>query len=103
MIFIEKGLNILKKGGLLSYITPNTLLTNYYYKKIRKILVDNSTISKLIEIKGKVFKDAETGGNLISIIKKGIHDLNAKSISFEDPELLLNLNENNFDEVNSKI
>jgi hypothetical protein len=100
VIFIEKGLNILKKGGLLSYITPNTLLTNYYYKKIRKILVDNSTISKLIEIKGKVFKDAETGGNLISIIKKGIHDLNAKSISFEDPELLLNLNENNFDEVN---
>ncbi len=72
-IFIEIGKKILKKNGLLGYITPNTILTNYYFKNIRNLLLNFTKISLLINIKGRVFDKAETGGNLILIFEKNDH------------------------------
>ena len=38
IIFIELGLNLLKKGGIISYIVKNTLVSAKYSEQIRKIL-----------------------------------------------------------------
>lgn len=90
VVFIEKGLSILKERGFLSYITPNTLLTNYYFKNIRKIILEHSNIIELTEIKGQVFEDAETGGNLIFILKNENNIVNEIKVnSFFNPEDLL--------------
>ena len=101
VVFIEKGLSILKEKGFLSYITPNTLLTNYYFKNMRKILLEQSNIIELTEIKGQVFKDAETGGNLIFILKneKDIVD-EIRVNSFLNPEDLLK--NNNFEKISQQ-
>lgn len=70
VVFMEKGIELLKDKGILGFITPNTLLTNYYFKKTRNILLSSTNIMFLINIHGKVFEDAETGGNLITIFEK---------------------------------
>ena len=102
VLFMEQGLALLKKGGILGYIIPNTLLTNYYYKKLRKILLKNTKILQLIEILGVIFNDAETGGNLISIIQKDEFNENniIKSVSFKEPDFLNSLNLDKFNLIN---
>jgi type I restriction-modification system DNA methylase subunit len=55
-IFIERGYEITKKGGFLSYINPNSILINSSYAKIRKLLVDD--VSNIIKLPDNVFPDA---------------------------------------------
>ena len=55
-IFIEKGYDILKKHGFLSFINPNSILVNSTYTKIRKMLLDDMTT--IIKLPDDVFEDA---------------------------------------------
>tara|TARA_B100000963_G_C22624323_1_gene671556 strand:+ start:137 stop:3157 length:3021 start_codon:yes stop_codon:yes gene_type:complete len=55
-IFIEKGYDILKKHGFLSFINPNSILVNSSYTKIRKMLLDD--ITSIIKLPDDVFEDA---------------------------------------------
>lgn len=55
-IFIEKGYEILKKYGFLSFINPNSILVNSSYTKIRKMLLDDMTT--IIKLPDDVFEDA---------------------------------------------
>jgi hypothetical protein len=90
VIFIEKGLSLLRNKGFLTFITPNTLLTNYYFKKAREYILKNSRILLLSNILGRVFEDAETGGNLITILEKENDKLSLeenilKTMQIQDP------------------
>ena len=55
-IFIEKGFDLIKDGGFLSYINPNSILVNSSYTKIRKLLIDHMTT--IVKLPDGVFKDA---------------------------------------------
>lgn len=100
VLFIEKGISLLKNQGILSYITPNSLLTNYYYKNIRKYLLKNVNILELTEITGQIFEDAETGGNLISIFEKSTsQSKNIRVISLNNSQTLINLSIEKFDSI----
>ena len=55
-IFIEKGYDIVKEYGFLSYINPNSILVNSSYTKIRKMLLDDMTT--IIKLPDDVFEDA---------------------------------------------
>ncbi|WP_346662182.1 Eco57I restriction-modification methylase domain-containing protein [uncultured Methanobrevibacter sp.] len=59
-LFMEKGVNILKESGLLSFIIPNTLLRVTSYKNIRKFLVDNVTINEITDLSSGIFKGVTT-------------------------------------------
>lgn len=56
-LFFEKGISLLKSKGVLSYITPNTYLTNKYIKPLRKYILDNCVIHKIVN-HDKVFTAA---------------------------------------------
>lgn len=72
-IFYEKGILILKNGGMLSYITPYTILKNQYYKEARKFILENTAINILIDFKGNlVFEDAAVDSIILSLKKKKI-------------------------------
>ncbi|PJB14849.1 MAG: hypothetical protein CO118_06490, partial [Flavobacteriales bacterium CG_4_9_14_3_um_filter_32_8] len=59
--FFEKGLDILKKRGVLSYITPNRFLSASYGKALREMLITHSDMISLIDYSDKaVFPDAST-------------------------------------------
>ncbi|MCS7211902.1 MAG: N-6 DNA methylase [Chloroherpetonaceae bacterium] len=69
--FIERAFQLLKKGSkdapsYLGYITPNSYLTQSSYRKLRKLILENYKIVKLVRLPDDIFKGvkAET---LISI------------------------------------
>lgn len=55
LIFLEKGLNLLKFKGFLGYIIPNTWLINLKLKKIRRFIVKEFSISSIVHYMQKVF------------------------------------------------
>jgi hypothetical protein len=89
-LFIQKSLEVLRKEGLFSFIIPNTLLLGDTFKKLRKFILEKAVIVSLLNLKYKVFGEAEIGGNLIFVLgrnrKRGkikveeIQDISAFSV-----------------------
>ena len=67
-IFIEKGYDIVKKYGFLSFINPNSILVNSSYTKIRKMLLDDMTT--IIKLPDDVFEDATVETIIFEFRKK---------------------------------
>lgn len=71
--FIELALNnLIKKNGVLTYITSNTWYYLDKFSNLRKQIIGNSTIDTLIELEKNVFADAPDIVPAIFIIKKEI-------------------------------
>jgi type I restriction-modification system DNA methylase subunit len=64
-MFIGLAAKILSKGGLLSYIIPNTLLLANTMQNLRLFVLNNFSIEELVNIRDRVFEEAEIGGNLV--------------------------------------
>ncbi|MGL5123573.1 MAG: Eco57I restriction-modification methylase domain-containing protein [Fusobacteriaceae bacterium] len=70
--FIEKGIELLKEGGILSYLT-----TNYWFMadsaiKLRKVIKDEGQLIRIDNMNCSVFKDAPGQHNAIFMWKKKI-------------------------------
>lgn len=57
ILFVEKSLNLLKDGGYLSFIVPNSFLGIKSATKSRDHLVRNTEISSIVNILGSTFKN----------------------------------------------
>jgi len=64
VLFIERMVQILKRG-VVHFIIPKSLLFNSYYEGIRKHLIENTEINEIFTITEKVFKGAEVGSSLL--------------------------------------
>lgn len=71
-LFFEKSISILNKKGLLGFITPNTYLMNKYIQKLRKFILENTTIEIIVNYEDSVFVDAGVDVATI-VLKKEIH------------------------------
>lgn len=66
VLFLEKGFNLLKQdSGRIGFIIPKSLLFNTFFKETRLELVKRFKLNHIIDIQGKVFKDAEVGDSII--------------------------------------
>jgi type I restriction-modification system DNA methylase subunit len=54
-LFFEKSISILNGKGLLGFITPNTYLMNKYIQKLRKFILENTTIELIVNYEDSVF------------------------------------------------
>ena len=72
-LFFEKGIDLLKEKGSLSYITPNTYLTNKYIKPLRKYILDSCSIKKIVN-HDKVFDAASVDTATIIMTKEKSED-----------------------------
>lgn len=69
-LFYERGLDILKKGGTICYITSNKWMRSKYGRSLRELLYENTTIYELIDMHGyKVFSSATVDTNIITLKK----------------------------------
>lgn len=68
-IFIERAIELLKKGGYFGFIIPNSILFNSSYKKIRKKLIEETNLIKIVRLPDNVFQDAKVE-TIILIFKK---------------------------------
>lgn len=67
-LFVEKGMELLKRGGNLSYIMPHTWMYLESFKKLRNLILENN-LYKLVKTDKKVFKDAQVETVVICIKK----------------------------------
>jgi hypothetical protein len=68
-LFIEKSTNILRDGGLLSFIIPNTLLRVTSYGEIREFMLKQTAIKKITDMGVGVFSGATTSSVIIVLEK----------------------------------
>lgn len=60
-LFIEKAIKLMKKDGIFGFINPNTYLSADNAFALRRFILENTTINKIIDVsKLPVFKDAST-------------------------------------------
>lgn len=79
-LFFEKSISILNKKGLLGFITPNTYLMNKYIQKLRKFILENTTIAIIVNYEDSVFVDA--GVDVASIVLNKEINQNTKTNVF---------------------
>ncbi|WP_300747777.1 TaqI-like C-terminal specificity domain-containing protein, partial [uncultured Brachyspira sp.] len=68
-IFIEKSIKLLKDNAVISFITPNTFLTNIHSEPLRNYILYNTNILSIVLYKYSVFKDASVD-NCVFILSK---------------------------------
>ncbi len=66
LLFLERGLSLLgKDGAILGYIIPKSLVFNTYFEGTRRSLLSDFAIPEIIEIRDKVFENAEVGDSIL--------------------------------------
>jgi len=65
-VFIELGINLLNINGVLSYIVPEQIYSNYDYRFIREIIISNMTVKQMNLFSERVFDAAVDTTILIS-------------------------------------
>ena len=101
LLFIEKGFNLLKQKGLLSYICPNKFVNSDFGSGLRKFLLSNKAMSSVISFgHNLIFKAASiyTGIILLSKDKNekfGYHEFNELPEA-DVPKRLFSLNSHDF-------
>ncbi|MBP2654495.1 MAG: paeR7IM [Firmicutes bacterium] len=70
VLFMERGIRMLCQGGKLGFIVPDSFLLGRYYSKIRRYILENTTIEKITHIVAPVFKKASVGRSVICILTK---------------------------------
>jgi hypothetical protein len=86
VVFVEKGLSLLKKSGLLGYILPHKFFNAQYGEPIRKLIAMGKHLSEIVHFgHQQIFANATTYTCLLFLTRKGQDE-----IRFEKVE---NLNE----------
>ena len=80
-LFFQLGLKILKNDSFLSYITPSTLLFNFYAENLREWINQRCEIQKIVVSNEKVFQDADVH-TAIYILKKNNNKIRSNYTEF---------------------
>jgi len=69
VFFIEKGIKLLRTGGVLSYITPDTYLNLAFTQKLRSFLLKNTKLNEIFLLPASVFEAATVDTALLLVEK----------------------------------
>jgi type I restriction-modification system DNA methylase subunit len=89
--FYERSVELLRKDGLLGFITPVALASGPSYKEIRKILLIKTHIRNIINLPFDVFKDAYIDAGIF-LMQKGAKGI-THTFAFDKKETLTSLND----------
>jgi len=107
--FIKKGIDLLKKGGVLSFILPEAILNIKSHRDVRKYLLDNCSIEKIVHM-GRLFAnvftnvvrlDAKVGAKKASLCQveiDGVHNEISSSRFHENTDYNFDIHINQVDE-----
>ncbi|NVM04749.1 MAG: N-6 DNA methylase, partial [Candidatus Helarchaeota archaeon] len=69
-LFIERGIEILKNGGFLGFILPDSFLLGRYFSKLRRFILDTCEIKEIVIFGKDFWKSGLVGKPVILILKK---------------------------------
>jgi len=93
LAFIEKGLELLKNGGRLSFIVPFPFLNQNYAEKLRELILNSCVIEQIVDLsRYKVFQDAVVRNVIIVLRKENNREVREKNkikiiVQQEDPNV----------------
>ncbi|MCZ2442834.1 MAG: N-6 DNA methylase [Flavobacteriales bacterium] len=77
-LFIQKSIDLLRaKDGKLGYIIPNTWLTMQFTDKLRKYILDHTSIKEVVLFEHLVFDEADVHTMLLFLSKGGVPEKNS--------------------------
>ena len=95
--FFEKGIKLLKKDGILSYITPKTWFSTYSFKKLRKFILENCKFQLIGILPKKVFEDAVVETIIVKLKRDNKNSNNyVKVIDIENNNLIKTIPQQQF-------
>lgn len=68
-LFLERGISLLKEGGLLGFIIPSLLFRGYQYNKTRDYILKTSKIKSVFELGDKIFQNVQMPTSIIILEK----------------------------------
>lgn len=69
-IFMQAAIDLLRDGGVTSYIVPDSFLLGRYFSKLRAYILEHCEINELLMIKAKVFSGATIGTSVVNCLQK---------------------------------
>ncbi len=91
-LFIERSIQLLKEGGFIGFITPNTFLKNIHAEPLRKFILSNVTMHEILLFGYSVFSAASVDTCVFifsnnKATKKSLLTVSRANIPFETKEL----------------
>jgi adenine-specific DNA-methyltransferase len=74
-LFLARSIKLLKKGGILGFIVPNTILRTTTSDVIRKLIVTSAIVEEIVDLQDGVFSGV-VASTVILILAKEIKDTN---------------------------
>ncbi|MCK9473066.1 N-6 DNA methylase [Sulfurimonas sp.] len=75
-LFMEQAYNLLKINGKLGLIVPSTWLTMFYFKDLRKYLIENTFFENILLFRYQVFDDVTAETSIITLSKNKVQNKN---------------------------
>ncbi len=92
-LFIENATNLTAKKGVITFITPLTWLTNHYYFKLRKFLINEKLLKRILMFDNLVFDSANVDTSIIFLKRENdLNDFewkNVNSTNIEEGQLYI--------------
>lgn len=70
--FLEQALRLSKKMGRVGFIVPLSWMTNVYYEKLRRHLIESQSLSEIVMYDGLVFNNANTDTSIVILHKNAV-------------------------------
>ncbi|OGP59675.1 MAG: hypothetical protein A2V67_02665, partial [Deltaproteobacteria bacterium RBG_13_61_14] len=85
LIFVEKVINLLKIGGILGYIIPDTYLNLTFTQVLRNFLLKNTDIMEIVQLPSRVFPGTTVDTTLLFVHRV------PQSLTFIDSNIIVKL------------
>lgn len=96
IFFIHFAVDFLHENGVLTYIIPNTLLTQTYYKETRKYLTENTRIKEIVTFSQMQFINAVVENIILFAVRE------TGPIGIDETVKITLQNETNINEIDRK-
>ncbi|MFC1937684.1 Eco57I restriction-modification methylase domain-containing protein [Chloroflexota bacterium] len=77
--FVHRGISLLKQGGLLGFIVPNTFLTQEYYRQLRKFVLDTCQVLTIATLEEMPFEAAVVENVVVTLRKESSESVRQKN------------------------
>lgn len=69
-LFIERSIDLLKQGGQLAFILPDSFLVGMYFSKVRRKILDTCKIKEIVLCQENFWEDAEVGFPTMIVLQR---------------------------------
>ena len=91
-LFVQHGIEMLRPGGRLAFVLPDSLLLGKYFARIRRFILDTCCIEEMTLIRGEIWPHGRVGQTLLLILRRE-PDSHRRSVQAVQVRLLASLDE----------